>query len=158
VQKNADGSSSEGKDVYVYNADSRNFMLIMTDPLVDKTGELVNPIDTLQRKNKFSADYVNGKMNLVSIRDGKRPGELNFFIHFEKDNNACTGELKGEAVMRAANTAEYKEQGDPCVLRFIFSSNSVTLQEVEGCGSKRPLNCTLNGRYSKKVQKTTKIP
>src|SRR6185436_18558110 len=54
LRKNANGSMSEGKDVYVLNAEAKNFMLIMTDALEDKPSELINPIDTLPRKNKFS--------------------------------------------------------------------------------------------------------
>ena len=48
-------------------------MLVMTDALNDKVTELINPIDTLLRKHKLSADYTNGKMNMVSIRDGGDP-------------------------------------------------------------------------------------
>jgi hypothetical protein len=147
--KNKDGSVSEGKDVYVLNAAGGAFTLIMTDPLVDHT-EMINPIDTLPRKSKWAADYMNGKTNLVSIRDGRRLNEISFFIHFEKNNGSCNGEIKGEAVMKTANTAEYHEKGDPCILKFIFNASSVTLQEVEGCGSKRPIDCSLNGSFAKK--------
>ncbi len=63
----------------------------MTDPLDDKITELINPIDTFSRKNKYAADYGTGKMNLVSIRDGRKNDQLTFFIHFEKNNGACTG-------------------------------------------------------------------
>ncbi|HEY6064345.1 MAG TPA: hypothetical protein VIV35_12090, partial [Chitinophagaceae bacterium] len=121
LRKNANGSMSEGKDVYVLNAEAKNFMLIMTDALEDKPTELVNPIDTLPRKNKFAADYGSGKMNLVSIRDGRKNDRIHFFVHFEKNNGECTGELKGEALFRTANTAEYRVDGDPCILKFIFS-------------------------------------
>jgi hypothetical protein len=140
---------TEGKDVYVLNASANTFTLIMTDPLVDHT-ELINPIDTLPAKTKWAADYTNGKTNLVSIRDGKNAGLVNFFIHFEKNNGACNGEIKGEATMKTPNTAEYHEEGDPCILKFIFTSSSVQLQEIEGCGSKRPVDCSLNGSFTKK--------
>ncbi len=49
-------------------------MLIMTDALDDKVTELTNPIDTFSRKQKYTADYGRGKMNLVSIRDGRKKG------------------------------------------------------------------------------------
>lgn len=148
-RKNADGGVGEGKDVYVLNADAKNFMLIMTDPLDDKITELINPIDTLSRKNKFSADYGPGKMNLVSVRDGRKSDRISFFIHFEKDNGACTGELKGEAIMRTSTTAEYREAGDPCILKFIFTSSAVTLKE-ESCGSRRGLKCSFDGSFGKR--------
>ncbi|MCX6317799.1 MAG: hypothetical protein NTW29_10935 [Bacteroidetes bacterium] len=148
-RRNTDGSQSEGKDVYILNADSRNFMLIMTDALDEKVTELINPIDTLPRKNKLSADYGPGKMTLVSIRDGRKPDRLSFFIHFEKNNGECTGELKGEAMIKSPNTAEYRENGDPCILQFNFSSASVTLKETN-CGSRRGLNCTFDGNFGRR--------
>lgn len=150
MRRNKDGSLSEGKDVYALNADSRLFYLVMTDALEDKPSELINPIDTLGRKQKWTADYGSGKMNLVSIRDGRRSTELRFFIHFDKDNGKCTGELKGEAIITGSNTAEYRKDGDPCKLKFIFSAGSVTLKELEGCGSYRPLNCSFDGSFARK--------
>lgn len=150
LRRNKDGTVSEGKDVYAFNSDSRIFYLVMTDALEDKPTELINPIDTLTRKQKWTADYGSGKMNLVSIRDGRRSNELTFFIHFEKENGKCTGELKGEALITGSNTAEYRRDGDPCKLKFIFSGTSVTLKELEGCGSYRPLNCSFNGSFARK--------
>ena len=150
TRKNADGSISEGKDVYVLNSDAKNFMLIMTDALDDKVTELINPIDTFSRKHKYAADYGTGKLNLVSIRDGRKSDRLSFFIHFEKNNGECTGELKGEAIIKSATVAEYREGGDPCVLRFSFTSSSVTVKEVEGCGSHRGLRCSFDGIFPKK--------
>lgn len=148
-RRNADGSQSEGKDVYILNGDAGQFNLIMTDALDEKISELINPIDTLPRKHKLSADYGNGKLNLVSIRDGRKPDRLSFFIHFEKNNGECTGELKGEALLKTANTAEYRENGDPCILSFTFSSAAVTLTETN-CGSRRGLNCTFDGSFGKR--------
>ena len=84
IRKNIDGSASEGKEVFVFNTAASQFMLIMTEALEDKLSELINPIDTLLATRKFSADYSNGKMNLVSIRDGRKPDRISFFIHFEK--------------------------------------------------------------------------
>ncbi|MEI2738360.1 MAG: hypothetical protein V9F01_06210 [Chitinophagaceae bacterium] len=148
--KNPDGSISEGKDVYALDPGGKSFGLVMTDALSDKVTELINPIDTLPRKSKLSADYANGKMNLVSVRDGRKNDRITFFIHFEKNNGECAGELKGEAMLKSSNTAEYREDGDPCVLKFIFSSTSVTLKEVEGCGSRRGLNCSFDGSFARK--------
>jgi hypothetical protein len=152
LRKNADGSMSEGKDVYVLNADAKNFMLIMTDALDDKITELVNPIDTLPRKNKLSADYASGKMNLVSIRDGRKNDRITFFIYFEKNNGECRGELKGEAILRSSSIAEYHENGESCVLKFYFTSSSVTLKEEEACGSHRGVRCLFDGNFSRKKE------
>ncbi len=150
VLRNTDGSISEGRDVYVLNGDSKSFMLIMTDALNDKVTELIKPIDTLPGKNKLSADYANGKMNLVAVRDGRKNDRISFFIHFEKNNGECTGELKGEAMLKSPTTAEYRVDGDPCVLQFIFGSNSVTLKEAEGCGFHRGMNCAFDGSFARK--------
>lgn len=151
TRKNPDGSSNEGKDVYSYVAEEKQFSLIMTDALDDKPAELVNPIDTLTRKYKFAGDYVSGKSNLVSIRDSRKANHISFFIHFEK-NKECSGELKGEAIIRTATTAEYNRDGDPCKLKFIFSGGYVSLKEEEGCGSYRPLDCSFDLRFPKKKE------
>jgi hypothetical protein len=89
-------------------------------------------------------------MNLVSVRDGRKPDRISFFIHVEKNNGDCSGELKGEAMLRAPGTAEYRQDGDPCVLKFIFSKSSVTLKEEGGCGSRRGLQCSFNGSFARK--------
>jgi hypothetical protein len=149
LRKNADGSVNDGKDVYVLNTDAKAFTLIMTDALDEKVTELINPIDTLSRKNKLSADYGTGKLNLVSIRDGRKTDRLTFFVHFEKNNGDCTGELKGEAFFKTPNTAEYRENGDPCILTFTFSGTSVSLKE-QNCGSRRGLNCSFDGSFGRR--------
>ena len=148
VRKNVDRTESEGKDVYVFEPDSRKFILVMTDALDEKPAELLNPIDTLSRKQKYTADYGTGKKNLVSIRDGRKNDRLSFYIHIEKNNGECVGELKGEAIIKNANTAEYRNDGDPCILKFRFSSGAVTLAE-ESCGARRGLNCLFDGTYSR---------
>lgn len=150
TRKNANGSTSDGRDVYVLNNDAHNFMLIMTDALDEKATELINPIDTLSRKQKYAADYGTGKMNLVSFRDGRRADRLNFFIHFEKNGGECTGELKGIAIMKTATQAEYHESGDPCGLQFNFTASGVKITELGGCGSHRGLRCSFNGFYPRK--------
>jgi hypothetical protein len=156
-RKNADGTMSEGKDIYALNSGTRQFMLIMTDALDDKATELVNPIDTFSRKRKYTADYSSSKLNLVSFRDGRRSDRLSFFIHFKKNNGECTGELKGEAIIKSPTVAEYRQGGDPCVLQFRFSSSGVTIKELEGCGSRRGLRCSFDGTYSRKKETKPKV-
>jgi hypothetical protein len=152
TRRNQDGSVSDGKDVYGLSKESGTFGLIMTDALDDKATEIINPIDTVSRKHKYSADYGSGKMNLVSIRDGRKSDRFSFFIHFEKNSGACSGELKGEAIIKSASVAEYRQGGDPCVLRFNFTSSSVTVKEVEGCGSHRDLRCSFDGTFQRKKE------
>jgi len=158
LMKKPDGSTAEGKDVYIYNDDAEQFFLIAKDPLDDRVTEVINPIDTLQKKNKFSADYIKDKMNIVSIRDDSKSGRINFFIHFDRNNGECTGELKGVASFTSSNTAIYKQPGDACSLQFNFSSTSVSLKEIEACGAHRGIKCSFDGNYSRKKepkQKTT---
>lgn len=149
LRKNADASFSEGKSVYVYNEAAKQFTLIMTEALEDKVEELINPIDTLPATRKYTADYTQGKMNLVSIRDGRKPDRLTFFIHFEKRNGECTGELKGEAFWKSPTKAEYRQAGDPCVLQFVFSNGGVRIQE-QNCGSRRSAGCLFDGSFVRK--------
>jgi hypothetical protein len=160
-QKNADGSTSEGKDVYALNESAKSFTLIMTDAIGEKVTELINPIDTLARKHKYAADYGTGKMNLVSVRDGIKTDRVNFFIHFEKENGQCTGEIKGEAFWKTSTMAEYREDGDACIMKLLFSPMSITIKE-ENCGSKRnSISCVFDGsftriKYKKPVTGNTK--
>jgi meiotically up-regulated gene 157 (Mug157) protein len=72
VRKNADRTESEGKDVYVFEPDSRKFILVMTDALDEKPAELLNPIDTLSRKQKYTADYGTGKKSGINQRWKKK--------------------------------------------------------------------------------------
>lgn len=155
-RKNSDGTTSEGKDVYVLNNSAKNFMLILTDPLEDHPTELINPIDTLARKNKLSADYTAGKMNLVSIRDGRKSNRILFFIHFEKNNRECIGELKGEAVLKSPTLAVFNSNSDLCMLQLSFTPATVTIKELEGCGSHRGLHCVFEGTFIKKKEVSKK--
>jgi hypothetical protein len=150
--KRPDGSMAEGKEVYAFNADSRQFMLIMTEALDDRIREVINPIDTLPRNNKISADYVRDKMNLVSVRDGSKPDKINFFIHFDRNNGECTGELKGIASLVKPGSAIYRQPGDGCVLEFTFTSSTVSLKESEPCGSHRGVKCSFDGSFPRKKE------
>lgn len=151
-RRNNDGTVDEGRKVFVLNTAAQEFTLIQTDALDKKPTELINPIDTFSRKMKYTADYGSGKMNLFSFRDGRKSDRLHFFIHFEKNNGECAGELKGEAILKGPNKAEYREPGEPCVLQFTFSSTSVTVKEMEPCGSKRGLRCNFDGVYTRKKE------
>ncbi|HMG69334.1 MAG TPA: hypothetical protein VK588_16670 [Chitinophagaceae bacterium] len=150
-RKNADGTTSDGKNVYVLNEPGKSFQLIMTDALDEQIVELINPIESLPRKNKFSGDYAKDKKNMVSVRDNKRQGRITFFVHFEKKNN-CTGELKGEASFTSANTAVYRSDGDFCMLQFNFTASTVSIAETQGCGSHRGVDCVFEGTFPKKKE------
>lgn len=155
TKKLADGTEVSGNDIYVLNEAAHDFMLVMTDSIGDDV-EMINPIDTLPKTFKYAGDYGKGNRNLVSIRDDKKQGQLQFFIHLEDKSTGCKGEEKGVATITSPTTAEYRQAGDPCVLQFVFSNNNITLKEVEGCGSRMgALDCSFDGSYAKKKKKMT---
>jgi len=153
LKKNAEGQFNEAKKVYILNAEAHTFSLIMSDEgVTDQKQDIINPIDTFPHKNKYSGDYVKDKRNYICVRDGKNPSVILFFIHFEKDNGECTGELKGEATFHGTKTAIYRANGNPCVLEFVFSANNVSLKEMEACGSYRDIKCFFDGSYVKRKE------
>lgn len=156
TQRMQDDIPAEGKDVFAYSSITSRFDLVMTDPLHDEGVELINPIDTLARTHKLAGDYAQDKKNLVSVRDGRKPGMLTVFIHIEKKNGGCTGEIKGDVQVLSPTTAVYRQPGEPCVLNINFSKNSVTLEEQEGCGSKRGIECSFNGKFNRKKETANK--
>jgi len=151
AQKRSSGLA-EGRDAYEYDAESGRFLLILTNPLNGGAAEVINPIDTFARKNRFSGDYIKDKRNFVSIRDGRFPNQLQVFIHLDRNEGSCTGELKGDLLMTSATTAIYRQGGDPCIVSFRFSPGSVTVKEDEGCGSRRGLDCSFDGSFTRKKE------
>jgi hypothetical protein len=155
TQKKTSGVSAEGKDVYGYDPSTREFSLVLTNPL-NASEEIINPIDSFSRKHKFAGDYVKDKKNFISVRDGRYPNQLLVFMHLDQNDGSCTGELKGDVLLTSPTSAIYRQGGDPCVLTLRFSSSSVTIKEDEGCGSHRGLDCSFNGTFSKKKEKKQK--
>ena len=150
-QRNTEGMYDERKNVYILNNDAGVFTLILTDAgIPDDEQEIINPIDTFPRKNKFAGDYIKDKRNFISIRDGRNATELLFFTHFEKADGECTGELKGTATINGTKTALFRANGNPCVLEFTFGTNSVSMSEVEACGSYRDITCFFEGSFKRK--------
>jgi hypothetical protein len=152
LRKTKDDVITEGKDVYAYNAAAKNFTLVMTDLLDESNIELINPIDTFPKQHKWAGDYIKNKKNIVSIRSTKNPSEFLFFIHFENNEQECTGELKGTALATSSTSAVFRQGGTPCVLEFHFGASSVTLKEIEGCGSFRDIKCVFDGSFPKKKE------
>jgi hypothetical protein len=155
-RKNAAGEASFKRNVYIYNNASNEFTLILTEPNEEMIDDVQNPIDTLSQKNKYTGDYPANKKNFISFRDGRNSSEVQFFTHFEKNKGECVGELKGVARFVSAKKAVYKEAGNPCTLEFTFTSSSVYMKEVEGCGSFRDIRCFFEGTYPKKKIKPAK--
>ena len=132
-------------------SDEGIFTLIMTNTNAVVSGRGVyNPIDTLPRHFKWSGDYVAGKNNIVSIRDGVSPREYRIFVHFVNEDAGCKGEVKGVAEVLGENKLKFTEQGGPCGIEFRFSDNHVTIREVGGCGAYRDVSCFFEGTYDKK--------
>ena len=144
------------RNVYIYNAAAADFTLILTEPNEELIEAIINPIDTLPRKHKWSADYVKDKKNFVSTRDSKRPNELLFFVHFEKDNGECKGELKGALKVVSNTKAAFKDGGGPCTIDFDFGGNTVSMKEIGGCGNYRDIKCFFEGVYKKKAEPRSK--
>ena len=137
---------------WVYN-DVGIFMVVINDSNEDpQKSAIINPIDTLPKQHKFSGDYIQDKKNYVSIRDGKDPNNYLFFIHFERNEGACTGELKGTLSMKTPNGGVFNENGDPCIIDFIFNGNEITLKEQGSCGNHRGIKCFFNDSFIKKKE------
>ena len=154
-RKKPNGDLGYKREAYIYN-NIGVFTLILTESNDDlaTTADVINPIDTLSRKNKYSGDYFVDKRNFVSVRDGRKFSELRFFVHFEKSKGTCKGELRGEATLTKPNVAVYQESGDPCVLQFTFSANALSMKEVQGCGNYRDIKCFFEGVYPRKKERS----
>ncbi len=156
--KSSSGELLYKKDIYVYN-DVGKFNLILTESNEPNARNLplINPIDTLPRKHTLSGDYLQDKKNLVSVRDaGKDVSRFMFFIHFEKDNGDCKGELKGTAKFISSTIAQYHSNNDPCGIQFSFKGNTVYIKEISVCGSHRDIKCLFEGMYYKKKEQKKK--
>jgi hypothetical protein len=150
-RKAADGQIYYHRDAYIFNGDA-GLMLILTESNESKPKivPVFNPIDTLARKHKFSGDYAQDKRNIVTIRDSHEASRFEFFIHFEKDDGACKGELKGEAKFIGPGVARYRAYSDPCAIEFTFIPEGVSVKELGGCGVHRDIKCFFEGYFEKR--------
>ena len=156
--KGPDGQLLFKKDAYIFNEDA-GFMLIMTESNEAKTKipAVYDPLDTLPHKHKFTGDYVQDKRNFITVRDGKDATRFLFFVHFEKDDGACKGELKGEAKFISPTTARYHSNNDPCTIEFTFhTGGGVDMKEMEGCGVHRDIRCSFDGYYDRRAEPRSK--
>jgi hypothetical protein len=153
-KKARDGQIYYSRNVYVYNSVGTFTLILMESNEVPEDQEVFNPIDSAAASFKWTGNYVKDKKNFISVRDGSKPHRLSFFIHFEKNNGECVGELKGEADMVQPSIARYSAAGDPCSLEFRFENNKVSVTELNGCGNHRGIKCFFNDSYPKKLVKT----
>jgi hypothetical protein len=154
-----DNTSLYSRNGFAYNATTNSFTEVLHDSNEDtaKNNEIINPIDTLPSINKFSGDYITDKKNFISVRDGKNATSYMFFIHFEKSKDDCKGELKGTMTLTDEKNAVFTENGDPCVINFKFSNNSINVKEQDNCGNHRGITCPFNFTFKKKVQPQKKV-
>lgn len=158
-QRTSRTMNEKGKDVYVYNS-AGVFTLVMTDFAGQsvETGEVYNPIDTLPMKNPMSGDYFMNGSSLVAIRDGKLPGTLHFFIHMDREEGQCQGELRGELDVTGNGIAIYRKDDDHCSLAFEARSGNLTVRELSACGNHRGVNCAFEGSYRKRKKSSKTAP
>jgi hypothetical protein len=128
----------------------QGFRLIYFDTNVKPEQKaILNPIDTLPTLNTFSGDYARDKKNFISLRDFGNPNKYQFFLHFEKKEGTCIGELKGLLNFNK-NQATYSEKGDPCTIQFTITGNVIKIKEDGNCGNHRNMTCYFNDSYDKK--------
>jgi hypothetical protein len=158
-QRKVNGQLLYKRDAYIFSEES-GFVLILTESNESKPKipPIFNPIDTLPRKHKFSGDYAQNRRNIVAIRDGRDATRILFFIHFEKDDATCNGELKGEARFVSPGVARYKSYSDPCAIEFSFGASGVTLKELGGCGVHRDIKCFFEGFFERRKGETKSKP
>jgi hypothetical protein len=116
------------------------------------TTVLINPIDTFATNNKYSGNYLEDERNFISLRDGRTKQEYLFFLHIEKNNGTCVGELKGEMKLTDSTHAVYMVGGDPCVIDFSFGRSSISIKEKGSCGNRRGMDCFFDDAYAKKKE------
>lgn len=150
-RKTPTGELWTNETIYFMN-DSGRFIIAMTNSTEDLSDIIMgNPIDTLSRKQKYTADYGTDKKNLISIRDGANEKSFEFFIHFSKQNGDCIGELKGTGEWIEKNKGIFKDGNSDCVITFDFTTSAVRIQE-QNCGLYRGITCFFEGNYPRKKE------
>ncbi len=143
----ADNALTYEKKGWAYT--DSNFRLIYFDSnKKPESKQVINPIDTLSMNNELSGDYARDSKNFMSLRD-LGPNKYQFFLHFEKKEGSCTGELKG-VLNFTKNTATFNEKGDPCIIHFKINGNVISIKEEGNCGNHRNMTCYFNDEYDKK--------
>ena len=111
---------------------------------------ILNPIDTLATNNIHSGDYARDAKNFISLRDFTGvSNKYQFFMHFEKKEGTCIGELKGLLSFNK-NQATFTEKGDPCIIHFTIAGQIIKIKEDGNCGNHRNMTCYFNDSYDKK--------
>lgn len=123
----------------------------------EKSNVILNPIDTFARENLYSGNYVEDEGNFISVRDGRTKQDYLFFLHIDKNDGTCVGELKGEMKLTDSTHAIYSFGGDPCVIDFTFDKNIITIKEKGSCGNRRGMDCFFEDAFTKKKEPKKKV-
>jgi hypothetical protein len=141
---------------WIFNA-GVGFMIVVNDSNeTPQNNEIINPLDTLPKLAKLSGDYKINEKNFISIRDGKDAKNYLFFIHFEKNNADCIGELKGTLTLSSPTAGQFTQNGDPCIIDFSFSGNTVRVKEQGTCGKHRGIKCFFDDSFTRKKPSKSK--
>lgn len=146
--KKPNGEAASYATVYAYN-NAGIFMVIMNDGL--KKGEVmefINPIDTFPQTGLHTGDYGTNKKNFISFRDTDTEKKVAFFLYMNK-STTCVAELRGDARWVSKDSAVFDSNVDGCKVGFKFKGKQVRITEIDGCGSKRPMECSFNASYTK---------
>ncbi len=141
---------------WIFNAGA-GFMIVVNDSNeTPQNNKIINPLDTLPSLAKLSGDYKRDEKNFISIRDGKDAKTYLFFIHFEKNNADCIGELKGTLTLSSPTAGQFTQNGDPCIIDFSFSGNTVRVKEQGTCGNHRGIKCFFDDSFTRKKPSKSK--
>lgn len=117
------------------------------EKLVNKS--IINPIDTLPSMNEFSGNYENDSKNFISLRDNGANNKYQFFLHTEKLDGTCIGELKGILDFKK-NVATFSEKADACHIQFTITGNNISIKEDGNCGNHRGIKCSFDEQFTRK--------
>lgn len=143
---------------WIFNG--KNFMAAVkeSNERSEKQMPIINPIDSLMKYNAYSGTYMEDERNFIAIRDGKSKNEYLFFLHVEKNDGNCIGELKGTMQLTDSTHAIYSSAGDPCSIDFTFDRNIITIKEKGSCGNRRGMDCFFDDAYTKKKEVKKQLP
>lgn len=143
---------------WIYNGKTFIAAVKESNERSDKQMPIINPIDSLIKYNIYSGTYVQDDRNFISLRDGKTKNEYLFFLHIEKNDGNCIGELKGTMQLTDSTHAVYNYAGDPCSIDFTFDRNIIIIKEKGSCGNRRGMDCYFDDAYTKKKEVKKQLP
>jgi hypothetical protein len=133
---------------YIYNTAGK-FQVLLTTDNDENIDELIsNPIDTLPKKNRYSADYGDAN-NLISLRDGTTANDYVIFVH------TANGELKGHAKFIGNDTVRYIKAGDMCQLNLVCKTDELNMSEAAPCRNHTKSSSEFKGSFDKVGRKKT---